>query len=92
MYGGLALRVAHVRRSCLVSVYRLKSIFRKTYLANALQYAYRVLEESDVEDRNDEFDVRIVPNTIHGRQPTSLAERTFLCCSLHREPRSVRHT
>ena len=50
----------------------------KTHLAYALEDAYEVFEVTDVEDRNDELDVGIVPHTVHGVEAAGLAEGILL--------------
>lgn len=37
-----------------------------------------MLEITDVEDRNDQLDVCIVPDTVHGIESASFAEGVFL--------------
>ena len=54
----------------------------KTHLAYALKYTYNVFEITDVEDRNDELDVGIVPHTVHRVKAAGLAKGILFCSAL----------
>ena len=91
---GLRNRFRYVRRSgsssstraqvCRLPIERVAVVgdMTTTHLTNALQYAYCMLEIPDVKDRDDEFDVCIVPDTVDGGEATRFAVCALLCCAL----------
>lgn len=54
-----------------------------THFTDALEYGNGVLKIPYVEDRNREFDVCIMPDTIDRREPTGLAVSVFLGRTLY---------
>lgn len=63
----------------------------QAYLAYTLQNRDRMLEETDMEYRYDEFDVGIMTDTVDRIQPTCLTESILFCGSLFREPMSMKN-
>lgn len=56
------------------------------YLANGLQNSYSVFEVSNMENRDNKLDIRVVSDAIDGGLPAGFAEGTFVGCTLHQTP------
>ena len=53
-----------------------------SHLANGLENCYGMFEISDMEDRNDKFDIRVMPHAIDGGLSTGFAKCVFVRCAL----------
>ena len=53
-----------------------------SHLANGLENGYGMFKISNMEDRNDKFDIRVMPNAIDGGLSTGFAKCVFVRCAL----------
>jgi len=65
-----------------VRFYMTSTLESISHLANGLQNCYGVFKISNMKDRNDKFDIRVMTDAIDGGLSTGFAKCVFVRCAL----------
>lgn len=75
--------IVHGRKSTHDDIRTNRTFIESAHLAYCLEHCNRMLEVSDMENGDNEFDIGIMSDAVDRIRPASLAEGVFIRHSLH---------